>query len=229
MGYHLMKNFERPYFADSIQSFWKRWHISLSTWFRDYLYITLGGNRTVKWRWWYNLFITFLISGLWHGAAWTFVIWGAIHGALLVIGIWTQDFRKAFMRVTGLANWPKVRKVAEVVIVFHLVIIAWVFFRADTLPDALTVLKSFVMIRPNNVGPLLDSLQSFGWLEFVIAIGAILTMESLHFLQERGILLHQRIGAMSMPVRWGLYLVATMAIVLFGKFSSEAEFIYFQF
>ena len=229
MGYHMMKNFERPYFADSIQSFWKRWHISLSTWFRDYLYIPLGGNRTVKWRWWYNLFITFLISGLWHGAAWTFVIWGAIHGALLVIGIWTQDFRKAFMRVTGLANWPKVRKVAEVVIVFHLVIIAWVFFRADTLPDALTVLKSFVMIRPNNVGPLLDSLQSFGWLEFVIAIGAILTMESLHFLQERGILLHQRIGAMSMPVRWGLYLVATMAIVLFGKFSSEAEFIYFQF
>jgi hypothetical protein len=85
------------------------------------------------------------------------------------------------------------------------------------------------MIRPAAVGPLLDSLQSFGWLEFVIALGAIGTMEFLHFLQERGWSLNQKVGALSMPLRWSLYLVATMAIVLFGKFSSQAEFIYFQF
>ena len=80
MGYKLMTNFRRPYFSQNIREFWSRWHISLSTWFRDYVYISLGGNRVVKWRWYYNLFITFLISGLWHGAEWTFVIWGAIHG-----------------------------------------------------------------------------------------------------------------------------------------------------
>ena len=80
MGYRLMTNFRRPYFAASIGEFWHRWHISLSTWFRDYVYISLGGNRVVKWRYYYNLFITFLVSGLWHGAEWTFVIWGAIHG-----------------------------------------------------------------------------------------------------------------------------------------------------
>ncbi len=229
MGYRLMKNFERPYFADSIQNFWKRWHISLSTWFRDYLYIPLGGNRTVKWRWWYNLFITFLISGLWHGASWTFIIWGGLHGALLVIGLWTTSLREGFMRVTGLARLPKLRRVVEMFVVFHLVIIGWVFFRAENLGDALLVFRSFVQIRPSAVGPLLDSLQSFGWLEFVIALGAIGTMEFLHFLQERGWSLHQKVGALSMPLRWGLYLVATMAIVLFGKFSSQAEFIYFQF
>ena len=80
-----MTNFRRPYFAKNIREFWQRWHISLSTWFRDYVYISLGGNRVVKWRWYYNLFITFLVSGLWHGAAWTFVVWGAFHGALLAV------------------------------------------------------------------------------------------------------------------------------------------------
>ncbi len=229
MGYRLMKNFNRPYFADSIQAFWKRWHISLSTWFRDYLYIPLGGNRTVKWRWWYNLFITFLISGLWHGAAWTFVIWGAIHGGLLVIGVWTNSWREGFMRMIGLARAPALRRVVEVFIVFHLVIVAWVFFRAESLADALTVCKSFAHIRPANIGPLLESLQKFGWMEVAIAFAAIGVMEFIHLLQERGWVIHQRLGALSSPARWSLYLVATMAIVLFGKFSSQTEFIYFQF
>ncbi len=87
MGFELIDNFKRPYFSKSISEFWRRWHISLSTWFRDYLYIPLGGNRVVKWRWYYNLFITFLVSGFWHGANWTFLVWGGLHGAYLIIAI----------------------------------------------------------------------------------------------------------------------------------------------
>ena len=229
MGYRLMRNFNRPYFADSIREFWQRWHISLSTWFRDYLYIPLGGNRTVKWRWWYNLFITFLISGLWHGAAWTYVIWGAIHGGLLVIGIWTDGFRAGFWERTGLGKMPRFRRLLEVVVVFHLVIVAWVFFRAETLGDALTVCKSFLHIRPSGLKGLAQSLQSFGMLEVIIGVGAIMVMESIHALQERGWSIHQRITGLPVVFRWGLYVSATVAIVLFGKFSSQAEFIYFQF
>src|SRR5699024_7094945 len=91
MGFRLMENFRRPYFARTISGFWKRWHISLSSWFRDYVYIPLGGNRVVKWRWYYNLFITFLISGLWHGANWTFVAWGIIHGFYHIFALVTKD------------------------------------------------------------------------------------------------------------------------------------------
>ena len=100
LGYRLMTNFRRPYFALNIREFWQRWHISLSTWFRDYVYISLGGNRVVKWRWFYNLFITFLVSGLWHGANWTFVIWGALHGFYLIFAIWTIKIREQTNRLS---------------------------------------------------------------------------------------------------------------------------------
>lgn len=96
MGFKLMQNFNRPYFSKSISEFWKRWHISLSTWFRDYLYIPLGGNRVGIPRWYFNLFFTFMVSGLWHGANWTFVIWGALHGTYLIIGILTRNFREVW-------------------------------------------------------------------------------------------------------------------------------------
>jgi alginate O-acetyltransferase complex protein AlgI len=106
MGYRFMKNFRRPYLAQSIAEFWKRWHISLSTWFRDYLYIPLGGNRVGKWRWYYNLFVVFMVSGLWHGANWTFVVWGALHGLYLVFAIVTQSHRESFSRWIGLTSIP---------------------------------------------------------------------------------------------------------------------------
>src|SRR6185369_6184807 len=106
MGFDLMKNFDRPYWARSIGEFWHRWHISLSTWFRDYLYIPLGGNRVSKWRWYTNLMVTFLVSGLWHGANWTFVAWGALHGTYLVTSIWTESVRRSFTRAIGLDRLP---------------------------------------------------------------------------------------------------------------------------
>ena len=126
MGFSLMQNFRRPYFATNIREFWARWHISLSTWFRDYLYIPLGGNRVVKWRWYYNLFITFVISGLWHGADWTFIVWGFLHGSYLVLGYITQPIRNRLLRPFKLGVNGTVGKLLDVLVTFHLVVFAWI-------------------------------------------------------------------------------------------------------
>ena len=140
MGIRLMKNFNHPYMATTIKEFWARWHISLSSWFRDYLYIPLGGSRCKKWRHLLNLFIVFLVSGLWHGAAWTYVIWGAIHGVYQIIGNLTIKKRNLLITKVGLN--PKGALVSWVrrVITFVLVCFGWLFFRANSTGDAITLL-----------------------------------------------------------------------------------------
>lgn len=129
LGFRFPANFDSPYQSASITEFWRRWHITLSFWLRDYLYIPLGGNRVPLWRNYFNLFITMVIGGLWHGASWLFVLWGAWHGLLLV-------FHKLFMRLRGNRKDKPANKVAHVLgvlLTFHLVAIGWVFFRADSL------------------------------------------------------------------------------------------------
>lgn len=136
MGIKLMKNFQHPYFARSISEFWRRWHISLSTWFRDYVYIPLGGNRSGARRTAINLFITFLLSGLWHGASWTFVIWGALHGIYIILNHWIEP-RWTRFRDSGFAKrFPSLHNGLSLLSTFGLVCFAWIFFRASTLPDA---------------------------------------------------------------------------------------------
>ena len=134
MGYKLMTNFNRPYFGSSIGDFWHRWHISLSTWFRDYFYIPMGGNRVSLPRWYLNLFLTFLVSGLWHGANWTFVIWGALHGFYIVI---ENLFKLQVKKKISLLE-----RIVRVLIVFILVDFAWIFFRANNLTEAMYIVKS---------------------------------------------------------------------------------------
>ncbi len=158
LGYDLMKNFDRPYYAKSISEFWKRWHISLSTWFRDYLYIPLGGNRVNKARWYFNLFVTFLVSGLWHGANWTFVIWGAIHGIYLIIAIWTKSIVDRFYLFIKLSNnW--IRKIIDIFVTFHLVLFAWIFFRANSFSDAIYVIKNIFPLKVNEFLKVLSSTE----------------------------------------------------------------------
>jgi D-alanyl-lipoteichoic acid acyltransferase DltB (MBOAT superfamily) len=125
LGIRFPMNFDRPYTASSLQDFWRRWHITLSSWLRDYLYISLGGNRGGKWATSRNLMITMLLGGLWHGAAWTFVIWGGIHGIGLVI--------ERFLRERFRWAMPRIGSVIQHVVTFHIVVIAWVFFRAPSL------------------------------------------------------------------------------------------------
>jgi len=141
MGFKLMINFNRPYFSSSISEFWKRWHISLSSWFKDYFYISLGGNRVSVPRLYFNLFFVFLISGLWHGANWTFIIWGALNGFYLVFAIITQGLRDKFDVLTGLDRFPRINHTIQILTTFCLACFAWIFFRANNVTDAFNIIE----------------------------------------------------------------------------------------
>ena len=225
MGFELMHNFDRPYHAESISDFWRRWHISLSSWFRDYLYIPLGGNRKGFPRHLANLMIVFLASGLWHGANWTFVVWGGLHGIYLVTSVLTTGLRERLARLTRLDRVPALRRALRVAVTFHLVLFAWIFFRANTLADALTVLRR--MVSGINLDMSLLIVPQFDKLEFVFAGIAILILEAVQIAQGRegfGDWLAKRPA----PVRWACYYLIVVVIVLFGSFE-QREFIYFQF
>ncbi len=135
MGIRLMKNFDHPYMATSIKEFWSRWHISLSSWFRDYLYIPLGGNRCKRWRHLFNLFVVFLVSGLWHGAEWTFVIWGALHGIYQIIGNLTIKPRNKLLSKLGFSEKSHGVVLVRRTVTFILVTFAWLIFRSNSLSD----------------------------------------------------------------------------------------------
>ncbi|WP_018478611.1 MBOAT family O-acyltransferase [Pontibacter roseus] len=233
MGFRLMENFRRPYFSKSISEFWSRWHISLSSWFRDYLYIPLGGNRVIKWRWYYNLFITFLVSGLWHGANWTFVVWGALHGFYLVFAIVTAKQRNALAGMLGLTSHPTLYKWVQVLSVFVLVCFSWVFFRANTIGDAVYIIQSS-FAGLGNVRQLFSAadlnhmlFMDQGFKVFAVSVISILIMETVHLIQRKGSV-SQLISRRPVWVRWGVYYAAIIAVLLFGQFGHQ-EFIYFQF
>jgi alginate O-acetyltransferase complex protein AlgI len=222
MGYRLMTNFKRPYFAASIREFWQRWHISLSTWFRDYVYISLGGNRVVKWRWYYNLFITFLVSGLWHGANWTFVIWGAIHGFYMVFAIWTFKHRESFNKMIGLTRFPNLYKLAQVLVTFVLVYISWIFFRANNVGEALYILKNHFIFNSEQAVNLFRVKADFA-LSF-IGIAVLLVLD---FLEERYDI-SLRLKALPRFPKWALLALFLCVIFLFAVWN-ETDFLYFQF
>ena len=235
MGYDLMENFRTPYFSTSISEFWRRWHISLSTWFRDYLYIPLGGNRVSKWRREYNLFIVFLVSGIWHGASWTFVIWGAIHGFYLIFANLTVNFRNKIVELIGINKLPFLYKIIQISIIFCLTSFAWIFFRASKIQEA-------TYIAGNLFSGIDEQLQQLGNKEFIeknIFLGkgitkfamvafSIMVMEIVH-LQQRGRSLRNTLNQRPLLIRWVLYYGIILAILFLGMYDEPAQFIYFQF
>lgn len=225
MGIKLMDNFKRPYFSKSISEFWRRWHVSLSTWFKDYLYIPLGGNRVSILRWYLNLLIVFLVSGLWHGAAWTFVIWGGLHGIYLVCGIISQNIRKTIINYTQLDKFPKIHQLVKIGITFILVNLAWIFFRANSLLDAVYVLTHLFSGISLNFSRI--NLGGIGWEGLIIAFASIAFMEFVHLLQRHN-KMRRFLSDKPVWLRWTIYLIIIFAIILFGVFESK-EFIYFQF
>ena len=221
LGFDLMQNFRQPYFAKSVAEFWQRWHISLSTWFRDYLYIPLGGNRVSQGRWYSNLMIVFLVSGLWHGANWTFVIWGGLHGLYLLCSLWTKSFRAKIGDTFQGKRLARRYKYVQVLITFHLVVFAWIFFRANSVTDAIYIASNLLhfSLQPIDIG-----LSTF---ELIVVIMAILIMEFVHLVQREG---SARRMLATQPVwfRWSVYYALVFSILMFGKFGIN-EFIYFQF
>ena len=228
MGFKLMTNFNRPYFSQSIAEFWRRWHISLSSWFRDYLYIPLGGNRVAAWRWQLNLLIVFLVSGLWHGANWTFVIWGGLHGLYLVASLWLTALAEKIQRATKIAIRPN--KYLQIAITFGLVSFAWIFFRATSLADALYIASHLFdnLGIVTNFQALENSvLLGLGRTGFTIALLAIIGMELVQLVQ-RGGSVRAQLARQPALVRWSAYYLLIIVTLIFGVYGSR-QFIYFQF
>lgn len=225
LGYNLMVNFERPYFARSVAQFWRRWHISLSTWFRDYVYRPLGGNRVSRLVWVRNITVVFLLSGIWHGANWTFVVWGLIHGLALVAGALTVELRIRFSDAIGLSRLPKVHALVQTLVVTVIVLIAWVFFRAQSIGEAMSIIGGFTDFTDVRV----DMLWSMGLTRFemAVAIASILALFLTEAIQEFEPTPATKLWSMR-TVRWASYAMAFYAIVFFGLFGGK-EFIYFQF
>lgn len=230
MGFDLMKNFDSPYLSKSITEFWRRWHISLSTWFRDYVYIPLGGSREGKYKTYVNLFIVFLVSGLWHGAAMTFVIWGAIHGFIIVIEKAFDKQRKALLKTWGLTKDSFVRKIIFIPLIFTIVCFAWIFFRANSFNDALYFVRNIFV---NNYGRLFnEGIYTLGLVkpEFILALIAIVILTIFEWTHKK-INFYKLLQKQYTPVRWLCYLAIVYIILIFGVYGegNVSEFIYFQF
>jgi D-alanyl-lipoteichoic acid acyltransferase DltB (MBOAT superfamily) len=226
MGYDLMLNFRRPYFAKDIKDFWSRWHISLSTWFRDYVYIPLGGNRVSKPRRYFNLFITFMVSGIWHGANWTFLVWGALHGIFQIIAIAKDKLLERLPTMRNASKLGRVSHMGNVLITFILVCIGWVFFRANNITDAFAIFSSFAAISKAQLG-----LYIFGPYvveDLIIALAFIALLLILEWLMECKDVLNEWFPKQKRVFRWSMYLMFCFFILAFGKFD-KTEFIYFAF
>ncbi len=232
MGYDLMKNFDRPYSATSISEFWRRWHISLSTWFRDYLYIPLGGNRVGTLRKYLNLFLVFFISGLWHGANWNFLIWGALHGMYNIFGQWSKSAQDKLYAFLGISRFPQWNHFLQKIIVFILVLFAWAFFRGNYLYFYMSIDMAKKMLfldgLPTSVNLDSEILLNQPLSEYFLALASIVFLEFIHFLQSKGSL-REQIFSQSTPIRWLIYLLGVMAICIFGVYDKPVQFIYFQF
>lgn len=214
LGIELPTNFVRPYFAKTVTDFWRRWHISLTTWFRDYIYFPLGGNRCSKLRWMFNTMVVFVVSGLWHGAAYTFLIWGAFHGLCMIVErLIYGDRLKQLSGKFSVANFLRW------VMTFFIVNLAWIFFRVENLSDVFLILNKLV----SDIGSLfLDPDTMLYAFIFIILVGIV------DFVDENCPGKIRLLNSSSAVVRWGSYIVLTSLILLFGVLDG-GSFIYFQF
>lgn len=214
-GFELMQNFDTPYFSRNVSEFWKRWHISLSTWFRDYVYIPLGGSRTSKPRQLWNTFVTFTLSGLWHGANWTFVVWGALHALFYVP---TVVFGKGEVPKGRAHKIPTPRELLAIVVTFTAVCFGWIFFRAESVTHAFSIIGRILTLHDLGGG------LPGGWAACSGLILGLATIEWFQRAKPHGL----EIASLPRAARWLIYYGCVGALVLLGRFSYE-PFIYFQF
>ena len=214
-GFSLMTNFSFPYFSRDIAEFWRRWHISLSTWFRDYLYIPLGGSRGNRWFQIRNVLIVFLVSGFWHGANWTFIVWGAIHG-LLFLPLLLGGKNRVHIDSTKIT----IRQVPKIIVTFILVTLAWVFFRADSIVIAFDFIKEMFSFNNASMAVFLKSSKTLLFSVIIVTSICILLLFEFLAVQKN-----------KKEVTLSLYSAIFMLIVIvfMGVFKNQQDFIYFQF
>ncbi len=217
-GIELLRNFNYPYFSRDIAEFWRRWHISLSSWFKDYLYIPLGGSKGGKWMQVRNTFIIFIVSGFWHGANWTFIAWGFLNAVYFLPLLLTNNNRNNISIVAENSALPTAKEFLQMGLTFFITMIAWVFFRSESIGQALSICREIF-------SPTLFSMPSQRPLFMFLAIGFFLLLEWMgrrnRFALETLLVQKPRV------IRWGLYYILMIAILLFA--GKEQTFIYFQF
>ena len=225
-GIRLMQNFNVPYFSRDIAEFWRRWHISLNTWFRDYVYIPLGGSRTTKAKIVRNTFVIFLLSGLWHGANWTFIAWGAYHALLFLPLIVSGKNRKYTDTVAEGKFLPSFKELCMMLLTFVLVVIGWIVFRAETIGDAGHYIASLFSpeIWKASYRFFLYPFNHAGWLVLIM-----LTVEWLQRGKEHGLAMTSQKIFAKWYVRWCIYLIVSLACILGFSIIGKSDFIYFQF
>lgn len=214
LGIELPTNFIRPYFAKTVSDFWRRWHISLTTWFRDYIYYPLGGNRCSKTRWMFNTMIVFVVSGLWHGANYTFLIWGTMHGAFMIIERLVYG-----EKIKYISNDASSINIIRWLVTFTIINLAWIFFRLDNLTDVVTVISKIF----TNMDSLYIDSCVIGH-----AIPALLLVFFYDWFAEKNNNKQLMLDSRKIWVRWGAYICLIMFLILFGSFE-QTQFIYFQF
>lgn len=234
MGFTLMENFNTPYFATSIKDFWRRWHISLSTWFKDYLYIPLGGNRCSDKRNSLNIVITFLVSGLWHGASWSFIAWGSLHGIYQVIGKYLDPIKEKIELKFHIKTENFSYKLGQILLTFVLVDFAWIFFRMNSLKQSI----QFIIRIVSRWDPwvLFDkSLYTIGLNQtevhiLILSLVILLLVDLVRCL--KGVTIDIFLSEQNLWFKWTVALLLLFGIIIFGIYGPSLEarqFIYFQF
>lgn len=232
LGIDVMKNFDSPYMAKSIAEFWRRWHISLSTWLRDYVYIPLGGNRKGTFRKYLNILIVFAVSGIWHGSALTFLVWGMLHALYQIMGFITMPIRDKVVAALKIDREALSHVTVKTVVTFLLVNLAWVFFRATSLEQAITIIEKSFEFTPwvFTDGELFEmGLTEAGFNVAAAGIALLITMDILAF---NGVEIRDRIIKQSIWYRWIIMIGGILAILIFGIWGAgynASNFIYQQF
>ena len=236
LGFDLVENFKSPYFAASIKEFWGRWHISLSSWLRDYVYIPLGGNRCSKRRRDFNLLVTFLVSGIWHGASWTFVLWGMIHGVCQVLENRIGELAKAVRAGKGntaavsavktSANPSRSVTILKTLVTFCIVSFAWLFFRANSISEAVRAVR-YMFSDLSITNAMLRMTMS--WRSVVKTFLAIIAVMVYDYFSLKKDMLAE-LSKLKMPLRWAVYFIAGICVLAMAANNGTAqEFIYFKF
>ena len=231
LGVDLMKNFDQPHLSRSMTEIWTRWHISLSIWFRDYIYIPLGGNRSGPVRWAINIAVVFIVSGLWHGASWRFAAWGALHAALVIGDRFTRPTRDAIAAALGIDRVPGLRPVVQIVCTFVLWFFTLIPFRASSLTEATYILTHLVSGWERFGDPeafaLFLSRVHLDWSMFLICLLLCPLVELVDY-GWRDPRWQERARALPLLVRWGLDYLVLFSILFLGVWS-DTPFMYFQF
>jgi len=244
LGYNLTINFRRPYLSISIKDFWQRWHISLSIWLRDYLFLPIAyaTGRKLKNDYYFNIssnkivyifatMVTFIICGIWHGIGWTFVVWGGIFGFYLSFDILTKRFRNSLKKKIRISKFPVLNNYIQILITFFLVNFTWIFFRSRSLAQSICILRSiFISWPPINKDFISKYIMEIGipLSSILIILTSLLILITIEILSEKKDILI-RIKNLSLIKRYSIYYIFVMWIVIFGVFKEEGKFLYFNF